>query len=455
MQKTITKPGGNDLTVGNPYARIARFALPMLISQVFQQLYHTADSLIVGRFIGTDGLAAVSASGTLIFLMISFFEGLFMGAGVLISRCYGEKNEDGVSRAVHTDFAVGLTGGVALTVIGVIFTPALLRLINTDPEILPGATEYFRYIFAGALALVMYNVCRGIMTAVGDSRRPLIYLIISSVLNIGLDLLFIGGFGWGVWAAAVATVISQAASVALCLVHLFKKGGVVTVELKKVRFHRDMLKQIIRYGLPAGIQNSVIGFANTIVISKINVFGKVATAAYGVHARIEGFAFMPINSFNMAMTTFIGQNLGARQYDRAKKGARFGILAAVLTAELVGVIYFIFARRLTGLFDSSEAVMALGERQAHITTLFYCLLAFSHSIASVCRGAGKAFVPMTVMLAVWCVFRIAYITVVTNVWHDIRLIYWAYPITWGISSVIYLIYYKASDWVHGFEKEKK
>ena len=454
MNKTVTKPSGYDLTVGNPCKLIAKFALPMLISQIFQQLYNTADSLIVGKFIGTDGLAAVSASGTLIFLMISFFEGLFMGAGVLISRFFGEKNEEGVSRAVHTDFAIGLASGAVLTVVGVLFTPTLLRLINTDPEVLGGATEYFRCIFGGALGLVMYNVCRGIMTAVGDSRRPLVYLIVSSVLNVLLDLLFIGVFRWGVWSAAVATVISQVTSVVLCLVHLFKKGGVVSIELKKIRFHRDMVRQIVRYGLPAGVQNSVIGFANTIVISKINAFGKVATAAYGVHARIEGFAFLPINSFNMAITTFIGQNLGAKKYDRAKKGARFGILAAVLMAELVGVIYYLSARALTGFFDGSEAVMALGEQQAHITTLFYCLLAFSHSVAAVCRGAGKAFVPMLVMLSVWCVFRIIYITAVTNLFHDIRLIYWAYPITWGISSVIYLIYYKTSDWVHGFEKEK-
>ena len=452
MQKSMTKTGGRDLTVGSPYKVIIKFALPMLVSQVFQQLYNTADSLIVGRFIGTDGLAAVSSSGTLIFLMISFFEGLFMGAGVLISRFFGEKNEERVSRAVHTDFAIGMTAGIALTVIGILFTPTLLRIINIDPQVLPQAIEYFRYFFSGSIALVMYNVCRGIMTAVGDSRRPLIYLIVSSLLNVALDTLFIGGFGWGVWSAAVATVISQSVSVVLCLIHLFKKGSIASIDLKKVRFHRDMVRQIIKYGLPAGVQNSVIGFANTIVISKINAFGKVATAAYGVHARIEGFAFLPINSFNMAMTTFIGQNLGARKYDRAKKGARFGIIAAVSMAELVGIVYFLFARQFTGLFDSSEAVMALGEQQARIMALFYCLLAFSHSVASVCRGAGKAFVPMFVMLSVWCVFRIIYITVVTSVYGDIKLIYWAYPVTWAISSVIYFIYYHTSDWIHGFEK---
>ena len=442
-----------DFTSGSIYKLILKFTLPMLISQVFQQLYNTADSLIVGQYLGTGALAAVSSSGTLIFMMISFFEGLFMGAGVLISRLFGEKDGDGVSRAVHTDLAIGLVSGVLLTAVGMIFTPTLLRWINTDPQVLPGAISYFRCFFAGSVAMVLYNVCRGMMTAVGDSRRPLIYLIVSSVLNVALDVLFIGGFGWGVWAAALATVISQAVSAILCLIHLMRSGGVIAVRLKKLRFHGDMLRQIIRYGLPSGVQNSVIAFANIIVQSQINSFGMQAMAAYGTHAKIEGFAFLPIMSFNMAITTFIGQNLGARKYDRAKKGARFGIIAAVLMAELVGVLYFVFARQLTALFDGSEEVLRLGVLQAHITTLFYGLLAYSHSVAAVCRGAGRAFVPMFVMLAVWCVFRIAYILTVMRLTGDVKFIYWAYPITWAISSAFYFVYYHASDWVHGFEKK--
>ena len=301
----------------------------------------------------------------------------------------------------------------------------------------------------------MYNVCRSIMNAVGDSRRPLFYLIFSSVLNILLDLLFVAVFRWGVWSAAVATVISQAASVVLCCFQLMKKGQIYSVSLRKIRFHKDMLVEIIRYGLPSGIQNSVIGFANVIVQTQINSFGKFATAGYGVHAKIEGFAFLPITSFNMATTTFISQNLGAREFDRAKKGARFGILAATVAAEVIGVLNYVFAPALVGFFDSTPEVLELGVRQARTVALFYCLLAFSHAIAAICRGAGKAFVPMTIMLSVWCVFRIAYIETVVHIFHDISYIYWAYPITWGISSIIYMIYYKHSDWVHGFEHEPK
>ena len=450
---TLRSSGTKDMTQGGIYSQMTAFALPILLSQIFQQLYNTADSLIVGQYLGTDALAAVSSSGTLIFLLVSFFNGTAMGAGVVISRYFGAKNGENVSKAIHTNIAFGLCSGLILTVIGVIFTPTFLVWMKTDPDVLPEAIEYFRYYFLGAVALVMYNICRGIMNAVGDSRRPLYYLIFSSILNIVLDILFVGVFRCGVWSAAVATVISQMASVVLCMVYLCKKGKIFSVELRKLRFHKDMFLEIIRYGLPSGVQNSVIAFANVIVQTQINSFGKYATAAYGTHAKIEGFAFLPMMSFNMATSTFISQNLGAGQHDRAKKGARFGVLAAVIMAELVGVVIYFTAPYLIGMFDSNPTVIELGVRQARTACLFYFLLAFSHAIAAVCRGAGKAFVPMFVMLSVWCGLRILYIQLVMTFVGDIGLIYWAYPITWGISSVIYFIYYNCSDWIHGFDKK--
>ena len=439
------------MTTGNISSQMIAFALPIFLSQVFQQLYNTADAFIVGKFLGTEALGAVTSSGTLIFLLTSFFIGTTMGAGIVISRYFGEGNADKVSRAIHTNIAFGLACGVVLTVVGVIFTPTFLRWMNTDEVILPFAIEYFRYYFLGGLALVMYNICRSIMNALGDSKRPLYYLIFSSVLNIVLDVLFVGVIGWGVWSAALATVISQMASVVLCLIYLCKKGNIFTVEFKKIRFHLDMLGEIIKYGLPSGVQNSVIALANVIVQSQINSFGYFATTAYGVHAKVEGFGFLPITSFNMATTTFISQNLGAKQYDRAKKGAKFGILAAVIAAEVVGILTYIFAPHLIGFFDKTPEVVALGVQQSRTVTLFYCLLALSHAIAAVCRGAGKAFVPMFVMLSVWCGIRVAYIALVMHFIGQIEFIYWAYPITWAISSVIYLLYYFCSDWVHGFE----
>ena len=444
-----------DMTRGKPWRLITAFAIPVLLSQVFQQLYNTADALIVGRFLGDEALAAVSSSGTLIFLIISFFTGMSMGASVTISRYFGAGDYARVSRAIHTNVLLAILCGIVLTVFGVALTPTFLRWMGTDPDVLPEAISYFRYYFFGILAVVMYNTCKGIMNALGDSRRPLYYLILSSLVNIVLDLLFIAVFHWGVWSAAAATTISQAVSMVLCLIHLTKKGTIYQVRLRDLRPDREMLGQIFRYGLPSGVQNSVIGFANVIVQSNINSFGKLAMAAYGAYSKLEGFAFLPVTSFTMALTTYVSQNLGAGEYDRAKKGSRFGIITSLLLAELIGVLMYLFAPQLTAIFTETPEVIALGVEQARTISLFYCLLAFSHAVASVCRGAGKAFVPMTIMLVFWCVVRITYITTVMHFVHDIQYIYWAYPITWSLSSVVYLIYYHFSDWVHGFEKKSQ
>ncbi len=444
-----------DMTRGKPWRLITAFAIPVLLSQVFQQLYNTADALIVGRFLGDEALAAVSSSGTLIFLIISFFTGMSMGASVTISRYFGAGDYARVSRAIHTNVLLAILCGIVLTVFGVALTPTFLRWMGTDPDVLPEAISYFRYYFFGILAVVMYNTCKGIMNALGDSRRPLYYLILSSLVNIVLDLLFIAVFHWGVWSAAAATTISQAVSMVLCLIHLTKKGTIYQIRLRDLRLDREMLGQIFRYGLPSGVQNSVIGFANVIVQSNINSFGKLAMAAYGAYSKLEGFAFLPVTSFTMALTTYVSQNLGAGEYDRAKKGSRFGIITSLLLAELIGVLMYLFAPQLTAIFTKKPKGFALGVEQARTSSLFYCLLAFSHAVASVCRGAGKAFVPMTIMLVFWCVVRITYITTVMHFVHDIQYIYWAYPITWSLSSVVYLIYYHFSDWVHGFEKKSQ
>ena len=457
MQKSTTNEsnGTQNMTEGNIKKLVIRFAIPVMLSNLFQQLYNSVDSLIVGNFLGKEALAAVSSSGPLIFLLVSFFNGTAMGAGVVISRYYGAGENEKVSRAVHTNVAFGLVSGTLLTIVGMAATPVILRWMGTAPEVLPNSISYFRYYFLGALAIVMYNIFTGIMNAVGDSKRPMQYLIFSSVLNVVLDLLFVGVFKMGVGSAAVATTISQAASALLCLRRLMTKGLVCQVIPSRIRFHKDMLKEIVRFGLPTGIQNSVIAIANVIVQSNINSFGTEAMAAYGSYSKIEGFAFLPITCFAMAMTTFIGQNLGAKKYERAKEGARFGITISLTLAELIGVLIFVLSPLLIRLFNDDPEVIRLGVQQARTEALFYFLLAFSHIIAGICRGAGRAVIPMGIMLTVWCVIRIIYITIMMQFVHEIEYIYWAYPLTWGISSVIYLIYYCKSDWIHGYEKRKR
>ena len=443
-----------DMTVGKPYQVIVKFAIPLFIGELFQQLYNAADTFIVGKFLGTEALAAVGSSGNLIFLFNSFFIGLGTGAGILIARFFGAGDEKNVSKSIHTTVTFGLLLGILMSTLGVIFSPGILKLMQTDPDVMPLAVSYFTVYFSGSITVVMYNFLKGIINAVGDSKRPLYYLIASSLLNIGLDCLFVGAFRWGVWSAALATVISQLISCVLCSQHLLRKGHVYTVSIKKLGLNKEVLKLIIKYGVPTGVQNSAIALANVLVQTQINGYGMYAMAAYGACSKVEGFAFIPVTSFTMAISTFVGQNLGAKKYDRAKKGSRFGIIAAVIIAEIVGILYFIFAKQIIGLFDSTPEVLYYGLCQVRVMTLFYAILAFAHAIAAVCRGAGKAFVPMLIMLSIWCVFRIAYILTITHFFHDIKLVYWAYPITWGISSIIYLIYYLKSDWVHGFENVK-
>ena len=395
----------HSLTSGSIWRGMLFFALPILLGNIFQQLYNTADAFIVGRFLDKNAYAAVSSSGSLIFLLVGFFNGIAVGAGVVIARYYGAKDNEKLQTAVHTTLAFGLTAGIVLTVLGMTLTPQLLRLMKTDADVLPNSIDYFRMYFAGSIAIVMYNLCVGILQAVGDSRHPLYYLILSSLVNIALDLLFVGVFHWGVWSAALATSISQFVSLGLCIFRLCHYDTVYRVCLRKIRFHLPMLKQVIHFGLPSGVQNSIIAFANVIVQSNINAFGSNAMAGCGTYAKLEGFAFLPITCFTMALTTFVSQNLGAHQYERVKKGVRFGIVCSTTLAECIGVVLFLLAGPLVAIFQNDPAVIEIGVRQAHVEALFFCFLAFAHCIAGIMRGAGKPTVPMFIMLAIWCVLR--------------------------------------------------
>ena len=439
-----------DMTKGSIPKLIIMFALPIFLSNLFQQMYNAFDSLIVGRYIGDAALAAVSSSGNLIFLFTSFFIGTASGASVLISKYYGEKDYDSMSKAIHTNVAVGIIFGIILTIVGVFLSPFILKLMKTDPNVLPNSIEYFQCYFWGAMGIVLYNIFSSILNAVGNSKRTLIYLVIASITNVLLDILFIIGFKWGVGSAGVASAISQVFSALLCFMYLHRKGQIYTIRIRDIKIHKDMLKLIIKYGIPAGVQNSVIALANVFVQSNINSFGDIAMGGCGTYSKIEGFAFLPITSFTMALTTFISQNLGAKEYDRAKKGATFGTICACSLAELIGIIMFLFMPFLASMFTTNEEIIKVATYQARVITLFYFLLAYSHSIAAVCRGQGRTMIPMLVMLVIWCILRVTYITIAINIKHDIVLLFIAYPLTWFISSVIYFIYLRRYNWERGF-----
>ena len=292
-----------------------------------------------------------------------------------------------------------------------------------------------------------------ILRAVGDSRTPLYYLIFSSVVNVVFDLIFVGPLRMGVAGAAIATVISQAVSAAMCFAKLLRSTGPERVVFKRIRFDGPMLHQIAGQGLPSGVQNSIISIANVVVQSNINAFGSDAMAGCGAYAKVEGFVFLPITAFTAAITTFIGQNLGAREYERAKRGARFGICCAVTLAELLGVILYFICPFVIRIFNNDPAVVAIGVSQMRTECFFFFALAFAHGVSAVMRGAGRARMPMFTMLACWCILRVTYITLAVQAFPAIETIFWAYPITWGTSCVVFLLYYLKADWVHAFERE--
>ncbi len=440
-----------DFTTGSLGKKIIRFSVPLFLGNLFQQFYNAVDSLIVGNILGPKALASVASSGSLIFMMVGFFNGLAIGAGVVISKYFGARDNDRLQKAIHTDLAFGLLSGLFMTVVGVAFTPVVLRLMRTPSDIMEGSVTYFRIYSYGIIFCVMYNIAMGIMNATGDSVHPLVYLLISSVANGFLDLLFIKVFGWGVAGAAAATTIGQGLSFLLCMIRLIRTNEIYKVSVRRIKIDVPILREIINYGLPSGIQNSVIAIANVFVQSNFNTFSSTAVAGCGCYSKLEGFAFIPINSFVAATTTCISQNLGAGEHERAKQGARFGIIVCVALAQAIGLLEIIFARPLIAVFNGDEGVVAFGVRQIRIEAPFYFMLALSHSIAGVLRGAGKAKVPMFVMLGVWCIFRVTYISVAMSLSHTIELVFAAYPLTWTISSIIFIIYMAKSNWVHGLD----
>lgn len=436
------------LMTEGPIARqLIAFAVPLLLGNLFQQLYNTADSLIVGNFLGSEALAAVSSSGSLIHLLIGFFNGLAMGAGVVIGRHYGAREIDRVQKAIHTMLTGGLAVGVFLTFAGAALSPLLLRIMGTPESVLPQSIRYFRTYFYGSLAFILYNACMGVLQAVGDSRHPLYYLIVSSLVNVAIDLLFVGVLHFGVASAAAATAISQVVSTALCLYRLMHSDRDYRVSLRKLGFDREALRAILANGVPSGVANCIISFANVVVQANINAFGAAAMAGCGAHSRIEGFAFLPVTCFNMALTTFVSQNLGANRPDRVKKGMRTGILCSSGIAGALSLIIWIFSTQLIGLFDSNPEVIAFGVMHERTTMPFFFLAAYTHACAATLRGAGKANVAMLGMAVCWCVIRVPYVTLATQLRPVLTTVSWAYPITWLLSSLFFTVYCLKTDWM--------
>ena len=435
-----------NLTEGSIVGGLIAFAIPLFLGQLLQQFYNMADAWVVGNFASNDAFAAVSLASNLSFVVIGLFNGIAIGGGVVISRYYGAKDEEQTNLAIHTNLLFGILAGILSTVAGLLFVPTLLKWMNTPESVMPHALDYFNMYFAGVSTVIMYNTCMSIMRAVGDSVRPLYYLLISSVVNVVLDVLFVAVFGWGAGGAAFATVIAQGISVLLCLIRMCSGKDAIKIHLSYFKFDKSAMVKIIRQGLPGGIQNTVNSIGNMVVQSCINTFGAFAISGYGAFHKVEGIAFLPIMSMCMALPTFVSQNLGAGEVARAKKGSFIGIFMGCVFAEVMGLFLYFMSPYLIGMFVNSPEAIAYGVGHGKTVAFFLFLLGFTHCAAGALRGCGKAMIPMVTLLVCWCGMRILYVTTALKFFPVFQTISWAYPLTWGLSAIILLVCLLRLDW---------
>ena len=443
-----------NLTEGPIVKNILLFAIPLFMGQLLQQFYNMADAWVIGNFADNDAFAAVSSAGSMTFLVVGLFNGIAIGGGVIISKYYGAKDKENVVKAIHTNFLFGILASIASTIVGLVLMPHILVWMKTPESVMPSSLSYFTIYFAGVSTVIMYNICMSIMRSLGDSIHPLYYLILSSVVNVVLDLLFVAVFHWGVAGAAIATVIAQGLSVIFCLIRMCRIQDYTRLDFRKIHFYKDIMAEVITQGLPTGIQNAVISIGNLTVQTNINSFGAYAMAGVGAYSKIEGFVFLPIMSMSMSLPTFVSQNLGAKQIDRAKKGSVFGIIFGMITAEILGVIIYYTAPSVLKIFVDATESIGYGTTHAKVTSLFFFLLALSHCAAGVLRGCGKAFVPMATMLAFWCGVRVVYVTSILKIIPEFQMISWAYPLTWSLSSIVFVVFLLRMDWTKAFGGQK-
>ena len=439
------------MTEGVIWKEILLFSIPLLLGNLFQQLYNAVDSVVVGNYIGAQALAAVGSSAPVINLLVSFFMGLAVGAGVIISRYVGARKKEELLIAVHTSLALTFAAGLVMTLIGVLISPYVLQWVGTPSDVMESSVLYLRIYFLGILSVMVYNMGSGILRAVGDSRNPLYFLIVSSVTNIILDMLFVIVFHMGIAGVGWATLIAQTISAVLTMLLLMRTKEEYQVKLKHIRFHKHMLYEIVRLGLPSGLQNAIVSFSNVIVQSNINAFGSLAMAGCGSYTKIDGFAILPVMSYSMALTTFTGQNMGAKKYDRVKQGAKTGILMSVITIVCISALLLMLGPNVLAIFSSDPTVINYGLYMMHVLAPGYIFLAISHAFNGIIRGAGITTVPMIVMVTCWCGLRMAWILTSVPLFHDIGVVFMGWPLTWIASALWLFLYYRKGKWMTRYD----
>lgn len=435
------------MTEGNIWKLLIIFSIPLILGNLLQQMYNTADSIIVGNFVGSNGLAAVGSGTALINLIIAFSQGAAVGAGVIVSQNLGARDKQKTKLAVHTAMCIAIILGVILSAIGVILSRDLLIWMKTPKSVLKDSVLYLQIYCGGLIFNVIYNMATGILNAAGNSKRPLIYLAIASVTNIILDLVFIKELKWGVKGAAIATDISQALSCVLAVGYLLRVNSDYKLIIKELKIHGNTAKQIIRVGLPTAIQNMVISFSNVLVQSSVNSYGATAMAGYAAYLKIDGFNILPVLSISMAVTTFTGQNVGAKKPDRVKKGMWSALIMGVIYTVIIGVVLLLTSHTVLGLFTKDNEVITYGQLAMKYFCPFYFLLGILNILAGTVRGAGKGVPPMLILLFSMCIFRILWIKIALPFYSTIDGVFILYPISWFVGMVLMIIYTKFGKWL--------
>ena len=435
------------MSEGNIWKQLLFFSIPLVLGNIFQQLYNAVDSIIVGNFVGSQALAAVTSSSPVINMLISFFMGLSIGAGVVISRYFGANDRQGVSDSIHTSMTIIILAGIAMTFIGVLLTPYILQWVGVPQDVMSDSIVYLKIYFYGIVGVMIYNMGSGVLRALGDSKTPLYFLIFSSAVNIVLDYAFVVYLHMGVSGVAWATLISQCLSALLVCLLMMKGNASYQLRLRQLKIHPSTLSEVIRVGLPSGVQNAIVSFSNVIVQSNINAFGSTAMAGCGAYTKIDGFAILPVTSYSMAITTFTGQNIGAGRFDRVRQGTKVCLTLSLITTLLISLLLFLFGDTALSIFTSDPAVINYGHIMLTLLVPGYFLLAISHAISGVLRGANRAATTMIIVISCWCGLRMAWILTSVPIFHSIHVVLLGWPISWLVSTIIFILYYRRGHWL--------
>ena len=442
MRKRDLVQNNRGIVEGVIWKQLLIYFFPILLGTFFQQLYNTVDAVVVGNYLGKEALAAVGgATGTIINLLVGFFVGLSSGATVVISQYFGGGDEEGVSRAVHTSIALSLAGGIFLTFVGIFGARWALEMMGTTADVIGGATDYMRIYFAGVIMNLLYNMSSGILRAIGDSRRPMIYLIICCLVNIVLDILFVGFMHMGVAGAAIATISSQAVSAILTMRALMRTEECYKFVIKKLRVDFPLLGRILRIGFPAGIQSMMYSISNLLIQANINALGTDTMAAWTAFGKVDSIIWMVMGAFSVSVTTFVGQNWGAGKVDRVKSSIRTGMVVELLSTLIMSGVILLTGQHLIRLFTQDEGVIAISLMIMHCNVPLYVSFVPIDLLSGGMRGMGNSLAPMLISCFGVCIFRVVWLFTAVPLNNNIITIVLSYPISWILTSIVMIIYY--------------